>query len=357
MRALTCTALGHVLACRLAVACTRLGRAVRQRLAWLLACLAATRHGDGVRAEPVEVPPDLRTALDGWTRHLRSERGMSEHSVRAYRGDVTTLLEHCARLGRTTVAELDLLALRSWLAGQATRGKARATLARRAAAARSFTAWAYREGRLGTDPGALLATPRSGRHLPGVLRQDEAVAVLDVAALAADDDSPVGVRDAAVLELLYATGIRVSELCGLDVDDVDRGRHVVRVLGKGAKERTVPLGLPALRAVDRWLEQGRPRLVTGASGPALFLGARGGRVDPRTVRRAVHAVLAHVPGAPDLGPHGLRHSAATHLLEGGADLRTVQEMLGHATLATTQIYTHVSVDRLKATYDQAHPRA
>jgi integrase/recombinase XerC len=303
------------------------------------------------------LPAELADLLDEFTRHLRSERGLSEHSVRAYRGDVTTLLEHAGRMGRDHVADLDLLTLRSWLAGQATRGRARSTLARRAAAARTFTAWAHRRGLVQTDAGALLATPRSGRTLPGVLRRDEADALLHVAGLAADDESPVGLRDLAVLEVLYASGIRVGELCGLDVDDVDRSRRVVRVLGKGAKERTVPVGAPAVRAVDRWLADGRPALATSTSGPALFLGARGRRVDPRTVRRAVHGLLAHVPGAPDLGPHGLRHSAATHLLEGGADLRSVQELLGHATLATTQIYTHVSVDRLKATYDQAHPRA
>jgi integrase/recombinase XerC len=311
-----------------------------------------------VEPERVDGPPaELSAALDGFVRHLRSERGLSEHSVRAYRGDVSSLLEHLGRMGRTRLADLDLLALRSWLAGQSTRGMARSTLARRAAAARAFTAWAARQGLAPADPGALLATPRTGRTLPGVLRRDEADALLDVAGLAADDESPVGLRDLAVLEVLYASGIRVGELCGLDVDDVDRSRRVVRVLGKGAKERTVPVGQPALRAVDRWLADGRPALATPTSGPALFLGARGRRVDPRTVRRAVHALLAHVPGAPDLGPHGLRHSAATHLLEGGADLRSVQELLGHATLATTQIYTHVSVDRLKATYDQAHPRA
>jgi integrase/recombinase XerC len=303
------------------------------------------------------LPPALADALDGFTRHLRSERGLSEHSVRAYRGDVTTLLEHARRMGRDEPAALDLLVLRSWLAGQASRGMARTTLARRAAAARGFTAWAAREGLVATDPGALLATPRTGRTLPGVLRRDEADALLHVAGLAADDDSPTGVRDLAVLELLYASGIRVGELCGLDLDDVDRARQVVRVLGKGAKERTVPVGRPALRAVERWQAEGRPRLLGPGSGAALFLGSRGGRIDPRTVRRVVHELLAHVPGAPDLGPHGLRHSAATHLLEGGADLRSVQELLGHATLATTQIYTHVSVDRLKATYDQAHPRA
>lgn len=303
------------------------------------------------------LPAELADALDGYTRHLRSERGLSEHSVRAYHGDVTTLLEHARRMGGQHVADLSLLVLRSWLAGQATRGMARTTLARRAAAARGFTAWVHRQGLVATDPGALLATPRTGRSLPGVLRRDEADALLHVAGLAAADDTPIGLRDLAVLEVLYASGIRVGELCGLDVDDVDRSRRVLRVLGKGAKERTVPVGVPALRAVDRWLGDGRPALAAATSGPALFLGARGRRVDPRTVRRAVHDLLAHVPGAPDLGPHGLRHSAATHLLEGGADLRSVQELLGHATLATTQIYTHVSVDRLKATYDQAHPRA
>jgi len=306
---------------------------------------------------PQPLPAGLADALDGWTRHLRSERAVSSHSLRAYRGDVAGLLEHARRMGRNRVADIDLLVLRSWLAGQASRGMARTTLARRAAAARGFTAWARREGLVASDPGALLATPRTGRSLPGVLRRDEADALLHVAGLAADDEDPVGLRDLAVLEVLYASGIRVGELCGLDRDDVDLSRRVLRVLGKGSKERTVPVGVPALRAVDRWLEDGRPSLATDDSGPALFLGSRGRRVDPRTVRRAVHDLLAHVPGAPDLGPHGLRHSAATHLLEGGADLRSVQELLGHATLATTQIYTHVSVDRLRATYDQAHPRA
>jgi len=303
------------------------------------------------------LPPALADALTAYTRHLRSERGLSEHSVRAYRGDVTTLLDHAHRMGVDTPSALDLRTLRSWLAGQASRGRAKTTLARRAAAARTFTAWATREGLLERDPGALLATPRSGRSLPGVLRRDEADALLHVAGLAADDDSPTAVRDLAVLEVLYASGIRVGELCGLDLPDVDRGRRVLRVMGKGAKERTVPVGLPALRALDEWLSDGRPVLAGSGSGPALFLGRRGRRIDPRTVRRSVHELLRGVEGVPDLGPHGIRHSAATHLLEGGADLRTVQELLGHATLATTQIYTHVSVERLKATYDQAHPRA
>ncbi|MDQ1629104.1 MAG: integrase/recombinase XerC [Actinomycetota bacterium] len=304
-----------------------------------------------------ELPAALAGVLADYERHLRSERGLSPHSVRAYAGDVGSLLEHAARMRRTTPESLDLAVLRSWLARQASSGRARSTLARRAAAARTFTGWLARTGRAPTDAGALLGTPRGGRTLPGVLRQDEAGALLDVAAVAADDDSPLGLRDVAMLEVLYATGCRVGELCGLEDDDVDWSRRVVRVLGKGAKERVVPLGVPAVRALEAWLARGRPQLREANSGSALFLGARGKRVDPRTVRRVVHRLLAHVAGAPDLGPHGLRHSAATHLLEGGADLRTVQELLGHATLATTQIYTHVSVDRLKATYDQAHPRA
>jgi integrase/recombinase XerC len=159
------------------------------------------------------------------------------------------------------------------------------------------------------------------------------------------------------MELLYATGIRVGELCGLDLGDLDSERRTVRVLGKGGRERTVPAGIPAVRAVSAWAREGRPVFAVPGSGFALFLGARGGRLDPRTARRAVHASIAAVPGTPDSGPHGLRHAAATHLLEGGADLRSVQEILGHASLTSTQIYTHVSAERLRAAYRQAHPRA
>jgi integrase/recombinase XerC len=303
------------------------------------------------------LPPELATVLEDFCGYLGVERGRSQHTVRAYRGDVCSMLDHAVRMGRARLDEIDVVTLRSWLARMGTTGGARATMARRAAAARTFTAWASRRGLMPTDPGKLLGSPKARRTLPGVLRRDEASRLVDEAAQAAATGEPLALRDLAMVELLYATGIRVGELVGLDLDDVDRDRRVVRVLGKGAKERTVPVGAPAMRAVDDWLGRGRPRLCHGRSGPAVFLGARGSRVDPRTVRGVVHRLVRAVPGAADLGPHGLRHSAATHLLEGGADLRSVQEILGHATLATTQIYTHVSVERLKATYEQAHPRA
>lgn len=305
----------------------------------------------------MDLPEEFAIALAAYERHLRSERNLTDHTVRAYLGDVSGMLEHAAALGCGTLSELDIRTLRSWLAKQQTLGKARTTMARRATAVRVFTAWALRTGRAATDPGALLGSPKARKPLPPALDQSQARALLEAAAVQADDGSPVGLRDVAILELLYATGIRVGELCGLDVDDVDRSRRVVRVFGKGRKERTVPYGLPADRAVGRWLEEGRPRLLVPGAGAAVFLGARGRRIDQRAVRTMVHRRLGDVPGAPDLGPHGLRHTAATHLLEGGADLRTVQELLGHASLATTQIYTHVTTERLRSAYQLAHPRA
>ena len=300
-----------------------------------------------------DLPPPSAAALQSFAGYLRAERNLSPHSIRAYVGDVTSLLDHAARMGRT-VTELDITVLRSWLARLRTSGAARTSLARRASAARTFTAYATRRGILAEDPGLHLGTPKAHRPLPPVLRGAEVDAVL---AVPSDQPEPIALRDQAVLELLYATGVRVGELCSLDIDDVDTGRRLLRVLGKGAKERSVPYGLPAARALDAWLVRGRPHLLTERSGPAVFLGARGGRLDQRTARTIVHDRLARVEGAPSLGPHGLRHTAATHLLEGGADLRSVQELLGHATLATTQIYTHVTVERLKATYDRSHPRA
>jgi integrase/recombinase XerC len=307
--------------------------------------------------EPTGLPEGMVAVLGDYERHLTAERDLTPHTVRAYVADVASLLDHATRLGHGDVAELDLRALRSWLAKQQTMGRSRTTLARRATAARVFTAWLARTGRTPTDAGASLGSPKAHKTLPPVLRADEATGLIEAAVTHADDGSPVGLRDVAMLELLYATGIRVGELVGLDVDDVDRERNVVRVLGKGRKERTVPFGRPAARALQFWLRHGRPVLATDESGPAVFLGARGRRIDQRAVRTMVHRRIAEVPGAPDIGPHGLRHTAATHLLEGGADLRSVQELLGHASLATTQLYTHVSTDRLRRAYQQAHPRA
>jgi integrase/recombinase XerC len=305
------------------------------------------------------LPDRLAAALEAFRRHLAAERGLSGHTVRAYLGDVRALLEHAARAGVTSPDGLDIAVLRGWLAGQHASGRARATLARRAASARTFTAFGHARGWLAADPGPLLGTPKLRRKLPEVIRQDQMAAVLGALDGVEPDprDQALIMRDTAIMELLYATGIRVSELCGLDLGDLDHGRRTVRVLGKGGKERTVPVGLPAERATAHWARDGRPALVTPDSAAALFLGARGRRLDPRTARRVVHARLAAVPAVPDTGPHGLRHAAATHLLEGGADLRSVQEILGHASLATTQIYTHVSVERLTTAFRQAHPRA
>lgn len=304
-----------------------------------------------------DLPESLTRVLGDYERHLASERNLAPHTVKAYSADIAALLEHAHRLGHSDVAELDLRTLRSWLAKQQTMGRSRATLARRATAARVFTAWLARTGRAPTDAGSALGSPKPHQTLPSVLRIDEARDLIAAATALADDGSAVGLRDVAMLELLYATGMRVGELCGLDIDDVDRERNVVRVFGKGRKERTVPFGQPAAAAIDAWLVRGRGSLANGTSGPALFLGSRGGRIDQRAVRTLVHRRIAEVPGAPDLGPHGLRHTAATHLLEGGADLRSVQELLGHASLATTQRYTHVTTDRLRKAYRQAHPRA
>jgi integrase/recombinase XerC len=307
--------------------------------------------------EADELPEPMARLLGEYERHLVSERDLATHTVRAYLGDVAGLLQHAARLGHVDATRLDLRTLRSWLAKQQTVGRSRTTLARRATAARVFTAWLLRTGRAESDAGASLGSPKAHPSLPPVLRADEAADLIRMAARLADDGSPVGIRDVAMLELLYATGIRVGELVGLDLDHVDRDRNVVRVLGKGRKERAVPFGHPAARALERWLAHGRPALRVEGAGAALFLGARGRRIDQRAVRTLVHRRIAEVPGAPDIGPHGLRHTAATHLLEGGADLRSVQELLGHASLATTQLYTHVTTDRLRRAYQQAHPRA
>ena len=310
------------------------------------------------RSPDSQLPPPLRMHLDDYDEYLRLERGRSEHTVRAYRADVAGLLGFlCRDRPDAVLADLDLRVLRAWLAAQAAAGTARTTLARRTSSAKGFTAWAERTGRMPVDPGIRLVAPKAHRTLPPVLRQEQAAEAMVAAESGAAQEDPVAVRDRLIVELLYSTGIRVGELCGLDLGDIDHDRRVLRALGKGDKERVVPFGRPAEDAIGAWLRSGRPELVNERSGDALLLGRRGGRLDQRQARAVVHDVVQAVPGAPDLAPHGLRHSAATHLLEGGADLRVVQELLGHSSLATTQLYTHVSVARLRAVHDQAHPRA
>jgi integrase/recombinase XerC len=296
--------------------------------------------------------------LDEFDEYLALERGRSDHTRRAYLGDLRSLFDFLARRAPDAgLTDLSLPVLRSWLAAQASAGAARTTLSRRTSAVKTFTAWASRRGLMPSDPATRLLVPKARRTLPAVLRQDQALDAMSAAKSGAQQGDPIALRDRLIVELLYATGIRVSELCGLDIDDIDTPRRLLRVLGKGNKQRTVPFGEPAQVALAAWLSDGRPALVTVDSGPALVLGARGRRLDPRQARTVVHQTIAAVDGAPDIGPHGLRHSAATHLLEGGADLRVVQELLGHSTLATTQLYTHVTVARLRAVHDQAHPRA
>lgn len=341
--------------------------------------MARGRAGVPGESQARELPDDLELVLAAYDRHLGAELGRSPHTRRAYRADVRSLLLYLVGQGAAGVERLDLTVLRGWLGAMTEAGAVRSTVARRAASARTFTAWLYRTGRAPSDAGVRLKTPKAARPLPGVLRADQAAELMDVAQTRAGASSAssarvasgassgsgresgvaaaLALRDQLIVELLYATGVRVSELVGLDLGDVDQGRRTIRVLGKGAKERVVPYGVPAQHVLDRWLEAGRPLLAAGGGTAALLLGRRGGRLNVRQARDAVYALIDQVDGAPAMGPHGLRHSAATHLLDGGADLRSVQELLGHATLASTQIYTHVSVERLRATYQQAHPRA
>ncbi len=300
----------------------------------------------------------LSEIRDAFLKYLESERNLSAHTIRAYLGDLDSFFEHLEKLDVTDFSKLELSHIRSWLANQQVKGGARTTLSRRAVSIRLFTKWATKKGFLAKDVGATLATPKGARTLPEVLNVADAGLAMDaLATRVAEEDGPLSKRDCAMVELLYASGARVSELCGLDLQDIDYERNTIRVIGKGNKERTIPLGNPAMRALDAWLKEGRPSLAGDKSDRAVFLGARGKRIDQRTVRTVVYQALQALEGAVKLGPHALRHSAATHLLEGGADLRTVQEILGHASLATTQIYTHVSTERLQKAFKQAHPRA
>lgn len=301
---------------------------------------------------------DFLKLISAFTRHLEIERNLSEHTIRAYLGDLESLIIHLELIGVKNISQLELAHLRSWLANQQVKGGARTTLSRRAVSVRLFTKWAVKNGYLEKDIAATLATPKGYRTLPEVLEIADAKTAMDsMATRAAEEETPVSLRDVAMVEILYASGARVAELCGLDISDIDYERQTIRVLGKGNKERTIPLGNPAMEALKLWLKNGRGSLKNEQSESAVFLGARGKRIDQRAVRTVVYDALSAVEGIERMGPHALRHSAATHLLEGGADLRTVQEILGHASLATTQIYTHVSTERLQRAFKQAHPRA
>jgi len=297
-------------------------------------------------------------AADAYAEQLSRVRRLSPATVRAYRADLRDL---SATVPAAELPDVDLEALREWLWRATQRGDARSTLARRTAAARGFFAWATEEGLIPSDPSLRLVAPKRGRTLPRVATAQGVRGMLDDLAGRAGAADPVVLRDHAMLEVLYGSAIRVSELTGLDIDDVDLERATLRVLGKGSKERVVPFGVPALRAIEAYLTRGRPALIVRAGaqrpGAPMFLGTRGARISPRAVYDVVARELGAVLGTSSVGPHALRHSAATHLLDGGADLRAVQEMLGHASLGTTQIYTHVSSERLAATYKLAHPRA
>ncbi|MDR2565771.1 MAG: tyrosine recombinase XerC [Bifidobacteriaceae bacterium] len=291
------------------------------------------------------------TALEG--------EGLAPNTVDAYRRDAKDFLTRLAVDSAAELAALTLDDLREWLADHMERGEARSSLARRGASIKRFMRWACGSGLIASDPSARLQTPSPQRHLPRVLTRGEAMALMEQALAAAADGGAVGQRDHALVELIYATGIRVAEAVGLDLDAVDLTERLVRVRGKGDNDRVVPFGQPAAQALEVWINSGRPSLVAAVgagANNALFLGQRGGRLGVRQAREVVHR-LTRRAGVGELAPHGLRHSAATHLLEGGADLRSVQEILGHASLATTQRYTHVSSERLWASYSQAHPRS
>ena len=299
---------------------------------------------------------DLKSAAKSFADYLQAARGYSLNTVKAYESDVQDLINYLEELNVDNCNAIDIEHLRDWLYRADQRGLAKSTLARKTASVKSFAAWLTKNGKVEVDFAQRIKSPKAVRSLPKVVSRDtldEIFATLNIAAI---DENPNGLRDLLTVELLYATGCRVSELVGLNLEDVDHSRNILKVLGKGAKQRMVPFGEPAMNALDVWLNSGRPQFANEKSGTALLINSRGQRLGVRQVFSLVASLTTDTPtGAA--GPHSLRHSAATHLLDGGADLRAVQELLGHASLGTTQIYTHVSVDRLRDGYKKAHPRA
>ena len=303
-------------------------------------------------------------SVEAFDTYLKANRGLSENTRKAYRGDVEECLLALERLGCRNLNEVTIEDLRMWMA-EASKKHAKSSMARKTVAVRGFFAWTHEHGVTTTDPACVLMTPKIPDTLPDVLSESQAEQLMERVDEDSETSQPkertmkqqaIELRDAAMLELLYATGMRVAELVGLDVPDVVFSNRTVKVTGKGNKQRVMPFGAPAQKAIRRWLDDGRPLLVGEQSAAALFLGRQGKRIDQRMVRRVVHA-CARDAGVPDISPHALRHSAATHMLDGGADLREVQELLGHSSLKTTQRYTHVSIEQLKARYGQAFPRA
>lgn len=300
--------------------------------------------------------PAFATSLDRFRSHLSAGRGHSGHTVKGYLTDLEDLVSFLERDGITEPRGIDIEGLRSWLFSLSERGMAKSSMARKTAAARAYTGWLLEQGELSHDPGLRIRTPKSDKHLPKVATRaamDEVFADLEELASSGE---PAALRDLLIVELLYATGCRVSELSGLNLDDLDTSRRLVKVTGKGNKQRMIPFGVPAEKALDSWLSVGRPAMVRANTGSELLLNSKGSRLGSRQIYEVVARALSGTAiGAS--GPHALRHTAATHLLDGGADLRAVQELLGHVSLGTTQIYTHVSIERLKQSYGSAHPRA
>jgi integrase/recombinase XerC len=295
-------------------------------------------------------------ALHGYRDHLDAGRGYSANTVKAYVTDIEDLFQFLAKQNFESLDQLNLDHLRDWLWQATQQGLTKATIARKSAAVRSFTAWAFKNDLTDLDPGLRLRSPKASRVLPKVVSRESLQLVFEKLQSLSTPENPTGIRDLVIFELLYASGARVSELVGLDLESIDYSRNIMRVMGKGSKERMVPFGQPARDALDSWIKVGRPAFSHDSSGQALLLNAKGLRIGVRQVYGVVAKLLEATPTGT-AGPHSLRHSAATHLLDGGADLRAVQELLGHASLGTTQIYTHVSIERLRNGYKSAHPRA
>ena len=298
----------------------------------------------------------IRVAALAFADYLQSARGYSKHTVKAYETDVLDLVGWLGGREVETLDALDLEQVREWLYELDQKGLVKTTLARKSAAIRSFSAWLHKNGKIDVDFAQRLKSPKTARTLPKVVSHETLAGIFELLSAQAQDDNPNAIRDLLSVELLYATGCRVSELVGLNIEDVDYSRNIIRVMGKGAKERMIPFGQPAREALDKWIRIGREQIISEKSGQALLINSRGQRLGVRQVYALVAGLLDGTPTGV-AGPHALRHSAATHLLDGGADLRAVQELLGHSSLGTTQIYTHVSVERLRQGYQKAHPRA